>query len=148
MQRFFLSSRSKLSKIIGPGPNSNLVVSYGLIHVYMLFQLYIIIHPFQIQRAENENIKFSIFISSRSLLCQKSWNRFELDQYFLEKYMYMQFFKYLNTLSKFRERKLKTYCIKCDIHFVYFAIASELQVSIVCFFLNTNLNIMILSFIS
>lgn len=117
MQRFFLSSRSKLSKIIGPGPNSNLVVSYGLIHVYAVSTLYYYTSLPNLGSG-NENIKFSIFISSRSLLCQKSWNRFELDQYFLEKYLYMQFFKYLNTLSKFRERKLKTYCIKCDIHFV------------------------------
>lgn len=38
--KFFLSSRSKLSKIIGPGPTSNLVVSYGLIHVYAVSTLY------------------------------------------------------------------------------------------------------------
>lgn len=37
---FFLSSRSKLSKIIGPGPNSNFVVSRGLIHVYAVLTLY------------------------------------------------------------------------------------------------------------
>lgn len=38
--KIFLSSRSKLSKIIGPGPTSNLVVSYGLIHVYAVLTLY------------------------------------------------------------------------------------------------------------